>query len=529
MARLPIPGSDQGNWGKILNDYLSQAHNPNGLLKTGIVTTANLAQEVKDKIDIIAGQQGATGPSGPQGPTGSQGPAGVAGSAGPQGASGTSGAPGSVGATGASGTPGTTGQTGATGPAGVQGATGPQGPAGTNGSIGATGPQGPQGEPGPAATVGATGPQGDLGETGATGPQGPSGASGTPGVQGATGPAGLAGTQGATGPAGTTTWSGITDKPAVIAAGASAAAARSVIGAAPTTGISLDATTDSASRLAMTSAERTKLANLSGAVYVTTVGATLPGGLADGTLIARYTASGPATPVVTNVGMVTTIASGTTLAVTTTAAIPAGDVIAVAINRSSASVGQIMGSATVGLSAGAVDSWTRASANRAATHDVALVTARVTTTIPSGTTVTITTSTNGSNRGGAIVAGISHLSSGAPNATSGDDAAGQDRSTNNGPNANGVSLTAPTDAATTVPHTLVLGAFATGGTATFTWGAGQVEVGQVVTTAGSSDRGVCLGYMVVHTTGVQSMTINSDTSGGQAGVAMALPIELVEV
>lgn len=63
------------------------------------------------------------------------------------------------------------------------------------------------------------------------------GASGAPGASGATGPAGASGASGGTGapgasgPAGTTTWSGITDKPAVIAAGVDAAAARNVISA----------------------------------------------------------------------------------------------------------------------------------------------------------------------------------------------------------------------------------------------------------------------------------------------------------
>lgn len=33
MARLPQPGGDKGNWGNILNDYLSAAHNPDGSLK----------------------------------------------------------------------------------------------------------------------------------------------------------------------------------------------------------------------------------------------------------------------------------------------------------------------------------------------------------------------------------------------------------------------------------------------------------------------------------------------------------------
>jgi hypothetical protein len=33
MTRLPQPGSDDGTWGSILNDYLSQEHNADGTLK----------------------------------------------------------------------------------------------------------------------------------------------------------------------------------------------------------------------------------------------------------------------------------------------------------------------------------------------------------------------------------------------------------------------------------------------------------------------------------------------------------------
>lgn len=33
MARLPVPGSDEGTWGSILNDFLLQEHNPDGSLK----------------------------------------------------------------------------------------------------------------------------------------------------------------------------------------------------------------------------------------------------------------------------------------------------------------------------------------------------------------------------------------------------------------------------------------------------------------------------------------------------------------
>ncbi|MDQ5913656.1 MAG: hypothetical protein QG623_275 [Patescibacteria group bacterium] len=35
MARLPIPGEDDGDWGDVLNEYLSVEHNSNGTLKSG--------------------------------------------------------------------------------------------------------------------------------------------------------------------------------------------------------------------------------------------------------------------------------------------------------------------------------------------------------------------------------------------------------------------------------------------------------------------------------------------------------------
>jgi hypothetical protein len=40
MARLPVQGSDNGTWGSILNDFLSQAHAIDGSLKTSAVTGA---------------------------------------------------------------------------------------------------------------------------------------------------------------------------------------------------------------------------------------------------------------------------------------------------------------------------------------------------------------------------------------------------------------------------------------------------------------------------------------------------------
>ena len=187
MARLPIPGSDQGSWGQILNDYLSQSHNADGTVKTGVISESNLDSAAVAKLNSGGGTPGATGAAGATGATGTAGPAGATGAAGTAGA---------IGATGPQGPIGPGG--GATGPTG---ATGPQGPAGTVGATGA-------GATGATGAVGATGPGGGAtGPTGATGPQGPAGAVGATGAgtTGATGPAGAtgaAGAVGATGPAG---------------------------------------------------------------------------------------------------------------------------------------------------------------------------------------------------------------------------------------------------------------------------------------------------------------------------------------
>lgn len=42
MARLPNPGSDDGTWGAILNDFLQQSHDAGGALKSGTVGGAQL-------------------------------------------------------------------------------------------------------------------------------------------------------------------------------------------------------------------------------------------------------------------------------------------------------------------------------------------------------------------------------------------------------------------------------------------------------------------------------------------------------
>lgn len=55
MARLPIPGGDSGDWGTILNDYLTQVHNTDGSLKDNVVTGAALAPNAVDATVIADG------------------------------------------------------------------------------------------------------------------------------------------------------------------------------------------------------------------------------------------------------------------------------------------------------------------------------------------------------------------------------------------------------------------------------------------------------------------------------------------
>lgn len=63
MARLPQVGGDSGNWGAILNDFLSQSFTPDGFLKTntvgapqitdGSISEAKLDSALADKVNAI--------------------------------------------------------------------------------------------------------------------------------------------------------------------------------------------------------------------------------------------------------------------------------------------------------------------------------------------------------------------------------------------------------------------------------------------------------------------------------------------
>jgi|GEM_PF-1386737 len=61
MSRLPTPGSDNGNWGDILNDFLSQSLEADGAIKDGAVTKASVGlsdvDNTADSAKPISGAQ----------------------------------------------------------------------------------------------------------------------------------------------------------------------------------------------------------------------------------------------------------------------------------------------------------------------------------------------------------------------------------------------------------------------------------------------------------------------------------------
>jgi len=50
MARLPIPGSDNQQWGNILNDYLSVAHDAGGTIKNGVIGNDQITDVSQTKV-----------------------------------------------------------------------------------------------------------------------------------------------------------------------------------------------------------------------------------------------------------------------------------------------------------------------------------------------------------------------------------------------------------------------------------------------------------------------------------------------
>lgn len=57
MTRLPNPGSDDGAWGTILNDFMLQAHVSDGSLRAGVVGTAQLQDNTVSEAKLSVGVQ----------------------------------------------------------------------------------------------------------------------------------------------------------------------------------------------------------------------------------------------------------------------------------------------------------------------------------------------------------------------------------------------------------------------------------------------------------------------------------------
>jgi len=55
MSRLPQPGSDNGTWGDILNDYLLQSHNADGTIKDGAISESALDLATQTKLNATTG------------------------------------------------------------------------------------------------------------------------------------------------------------------------------------------------------------------------------------------------------------------------------------------------------------------------------------------------------------------------------------------------------------------------------------------------------------------------------------------
>jgi hypothetical protein len=57
MSRLPTPGSDNGVWGEVLNDYLAQSHAADGALKAGVVGATQLQASAVTNSKLDAATQ----------------------------------------------------------------------------------------------------------------------------------------------------------------------------------------------------------------------------------------------------------------------------------------------------------------------------------------------------------------------------------------------------------------------------------------------------------------------------------------
>lgn len=156
MARLPEVGGDSGNWGVVLNDYLSQAHNANGSLKSSAVhdlLVAGSGMSITQGSGLITLTATGTGADGEDGRAIQLQNNGTYIQWRYEGDVSWTNLVALTAITGPQGVPGNDGAQGIQGIQGVQGDPGIQGVPGNDGAPGADGAQGPKGDPGEPATV----------------------------------------------------------------------------------------------------------------------------------------------------------------------------------------------------------------------------------------------------------------------------------------------------------------------------------------------------------------------------------------
>ncbi|QQG50550.1 MAG: hypothetical protein HZB75_03375 [Candidatus Saccharibacteria bacterium] len=63
MARLPEPGGDDGQWGLLLNEYLSVSHNPSGTLKADSISSAapDASSSTKGVVQLASSSEAIAG------------------------------------------------------------------------------------------------------------------------------------------------------------------------------------------------------------------------------------------------------------------------------------------------------------------------------------------------------------------------------------------------------------------------------------------------------------------------------------
>jgi len=61
MARLPISGSDDGQWGNLLNDFLLQSHKTDGTLKDNVLSAANIPNSTVSAAKLQASNSPSSG------------------------------------------------------------------------------------------------------------------------------------------------------------------------------------------------------------------------------------------------------------------------------------------------------------------------------------------------------------------------------------------------------------------------------------------------------------------------------------